>query len=182
MIGFSGALLVIRPGLEHFDWNSLYALATGFCFSGYVLLGRRLAGEGSPLQALVMTGLVGTLMMSFFQPAVWITPQGIEWVWMGAMGSIGLIGHYFIIKALEHAPASRLAPLGYFEIIGSVLVGLIAFGDLPPMALTCPVSQTHCVRFFSHWGKPRNPKHKIRFRIFEGVFPLSPICPPEGFF
>ncbi len=47
--------------------------------------------------------------MSFFQPAVWITPQGIEWVWMGAMGSIGLIGHYFIIKALEHAPASRLA-------------------------------------------------------------------------
>ena len=131
LIGFSGALLVIRPGLEHFDWNSLYALATGFCFSGYVLLGRRLAGEGSPLQALVMTGLVGTLMMSFFQPAVWITPQGIEWVWMGAMGTIGLIGHYFIIKALEHAPASRLAPLGYFEIIGSVLVGLIAFGDLP---------------------------------------------------
>jgi len=57
LIGFSGALLVIRPGLEHFDWNSLYALATGFCFSGYVLLGRRLAGEGSPLQALVMTGL-----------------------------------------------------------------------------------------------------------------------------
>ena len=47
------------------------------------------------------------------------------------MGSIGLIGHYFIIKALEHAPASRLAQLGYFEIIGSVLVGLIAFGDLP---------------------------------------------------
>jgi drug/metabolite transporter (DMT)-like permease len=47
------------------------------------------------------------------------------------MGSIGLIGHYFIIKALEHAPASRLASLGYFELISSVLVGLVAFGDLP---------------------------------------------------
>ncbi|MBI12436.1 MAG: hypothetical protein CL934_05505 [Deltaproteobacteria bacterium] len=131
LVGFSGALMVIRPGMEHFDWNSLYALATGFCFSGYVMLGRRLAGEGSPLQALVVTGLVGTLMLSVLQPGVWITPQGIEWVWMGAMGSIGLIGHYFIIKALEHAPASRLASLGYFEIIGSVLVGLVAFGDLP---------------------------------------------------
>ena len=123
--------MVIGPGMEHFDWNSLYALATGFCFSGYVMLGRRLAGEGSPLQALVVTGLVGTLMLSVLQPGVWITPQGIEWVWMGAMGSIGLIGHYFIIKALEHAPASRLAPLGYFEIIGSVLVGLVVFGELP---------------------------------------------------
>ena len=50
---------------------------------------------------------------------------------MGAMGSIGLIGHYFILKALEYASASRLAPLDYFEIIGSVLVGLVFFGDLP---------------------------------------------------
>ena len=47
------------------------------------------------------------------------------------MGSIGLIGHYFILKALEYASASRLAPLDYFEIIGSVLVGLVFFGDLP---------------------------------------------------
>jgi drug/metabolite transporter (DMT)-like permease len=131
LVGFSGTLMVIRPGMDHFDWNSLNALGTGFCFSGYVLLGRRLAGEGSPLQALVITGLTGTLMMSVVQPGIWITPQGIEWIWMGAMGSIGLIGHYFIIKALEHASASRLAPLDYFEIIGSVLVGLVFFGDLP---------------------------------------------------
>ena len=101
LVGFSGALMVIRPGMDHFDWNSLNALGTGFCFSGYVLLGRRLAGEGSPIQALVITGLAGTLMMSVIQPGVWITPQGIEWIWIGAMGSIGLIGHYFIIKALE---------------------------------------------------------------------------------
>ena len=40
-------------------------------------------------------------------------------------------GHYFIIKALEYSSASRLAPLGYFEIIGSVFVGLFVFGDLP---------------------------------------------------
>ena len=117
--------------MEHFDWNSLNALGTGFCFSGYVLLGRRLAGEGSPLQALVITGLAGTLMMSVVQPGVWITPQGIEWIWIGAMSSIGLIGHYFILNALEYASASRLAPLDYFEIIGSVLVGLVFFGDLP---------------------------------------------------
>jgi drug/metabolite transporter (DMT)-like permease len=95
------------------------------------MLGRRLAGEGSPLQALVVTGLVGTLTMSVVQPGVWITPQGIEFIWMGAMGSIGLIGHYFIIKALENAPASRLAPIGYFEIIGSILVGYLIFRELP---------------------------------------------------
>jgi len=30
LVGFSGALLVIHPGMEHFDLNSLYTLGTGF--------------------------------------------------------------------------------------------------------------------------------------------------------
>ena len=124
-VGFSGALVVIRPGFETFQWNSLYALGTGFCFSTYVLLGRKLAGQGSPLQALVLTGLTGTVIMTMLQPAVWKAPLAVEWLWMVIMGSIGLVGHYFIIKALDHAPASKLAPLGYFEIIGSVLLRLI---------------------------------------------------------
>ena len=55
----------------------------------------------------------------------------MEWLWFVIMGSIGLAGHYFIIKARDHAPASKLAPLGYFVIIGPVLVGLIIFGDFP---------------------------------------------------
>lgn len=130
-LGFTGALVVIRPGFESFHWNSLFALGTGFCFSGYVLLGRRLAKECSPLQALLVTGLIGTVIMSMMQPAIWQTPLGKEWLWMVAMGSFGLVGHYFIIKALQHASASKLAALGYFEIIGSVLVGYIFFSNLP---------------------------------------------------
>jgi len=33
--------------------------------------------------------------------------------------------------AYERAPASLLAPLGYFEIVGAVVVGFLLFGDLP---------------------------------------------------
>ena len=131
LIGFCGALIVIRPGMESFDWNSLYALATGFCFSGYILLSKHLAGQAYPIQIVVINGMVGTFLMAFIQPVIWITPNGLEFLWIFAMGSIGLVGHYFITKALEYSSASRMAPLGYFEIIGSVLVGLIAFDNLP---------------------------------------------------
>ena len=122
---------MILPGKENFDWNSLYALVTGFCFSGYILLGRHLVGQASPIQIVVINGLVGTFLLTFIQPGIWIKPNGIEWLWIFTMGSIGLVGHYFITKALEYSSASRIAPLGYFEIIGSVLVGLIAFDNLP---------------------------------------------------
>ena len=131
LVGLSGSLLVIRPGIDNFDWNSLYSLTTRIFFSGYILLGRRLVGQGSLIQVLLINGLVGTYFIPFMEPNVWIIPNGIVWIWIIAMGSIGMVGHYFIIKALEYSSASKLAPLGYFEIIGSVFVGLFAFGNLP---------------------------------------------------
>ena len=73
LVGFSGALLVIHPGMEHFDWNSLYTLGTGFCFSGYILVSSRIAGQGFPHQALLITDFVVTLILSFLRPTVWIT-------------------------------------------------------------------------------------------------------------
>ena len=121
LVGFSGSLLVIRPGMDDFDWNSLYALAAGFFYSGYIILGRRLVGKDSLIQVLLINGLVGTFLIPFgiilipsLHSKVWIIPNGIEWIWILAMGSIGMIGHYFITKALEYSSASRLAPLGYF--------------------------------------------------------------------
>jgi len=50
LVGLSGSLLVIRPGIDNFDWNSLYSLTTRIFFSGYILLGRRLVGQGSLIQ------------------------------------------------------------------------------------------------------------------------------------
>ena len=138
-IGFNGALLVIKPGMENFDWNSIFALGTGFCFSGYVILGRHLSKDSSPFQALLITGFVGTIILSVPQQVIWVQPQGKEWGWVFAMGVIGMIGHYFIIKALEYVPASKLAPLGYFEIIGSIMVGMIIFNEIPDLTSVCGI-------------------------------------------
>ena len=71
-----------------------------------------------------------------------ITPQRSQWadVWdqykthKGAvlgMGFFASAGHYCFIKALDHAPASQLAPFGYFEIIGATLVSYFGFNEFP---------------------------------------------------
>jgi drug/metabolite transporter (DMT)-like permease len=41
------------------------------------------------------------------------------------------VGHYFIVRAYDHAEASLLAPLAYTEMVTSTLMGLIFFGDFP---------------------------------------------------
>ena len=36
-----------------------------------------------------------------------------------------------LIKAYEHAPASRLAPFSYSQLIWVALIGLVVFGEFP---------------------------------------------------
>ena len=47
------------------------------------------------------------------------------------LASIGTLGHFLIILSLRLGEASKLAPLGYFEISTNILVGYMFFGDLP---------------------------------------------------
>ena len=38
---------------------------------------------------------------------------------------------FFLILSLKFADASKLAPLGYFEIVTNIIIGYYFFGDFP---------------------------------------------------
>jgi drug/metabolite transporter (DMT)-like permease len=55
----------------------------------------------------------------------------MDWSLMAAMGACAALGHFLLIKAIDHAPASILAPFGYSEIIMATIIGFVVFGDFP---------------------------------------------------
>jgi drug/metabolite transporter (DMT)-like permease len=60
-----------------------------------------------------------------------IMPNAQQFEWIIYMGLVATIGHIFIVWAANNAPASVLAPFQYTEIISSVILGYLVFGDLP---------------------------------------------------
>ena len=48
-----------------------------------------------------------------------------------SMGVLGATGNYCVARALGYAPANVVSPFQYFQLLGSVAVGWIVFGDLP---------------------------------------------------
>ena len=50
---------------------------------------------------------------------------------MFALAVAGTLGHFFLILSLKFADASKLAPLGYFEIVTNIIIGYYFFGDFP---------------------------------------------------
>ena len=50
---------------------------------------------------------------------------------MIGLACIGTFGHFCLILSFNYAEASKLSPLGYFEIVNNVLIGYYFFGDFP---------------------------------------------------
>ena len=131
-VGFAGVLVVIRPGSEVFHWASLFVVLSATCYAVYQILTRRVAGIDSAETSAIYSSVVGAFGMLLVVPFVWQTPQ--NWAHLGmfaAMGVLGAMGHYCVARALGYAPANIVSPFQYFQLIGSVAVGWLFFGDWP---------------------------------------------------
>jgi len=131
LIGFFGTLVVIRPGFIELNLATFAALGTGCLYGIYLIITRKLHSTDNPLLTLLITGVVGATIGSFFVPIVWINPTPIQWSWLALMGIFACLGHILLIYSLRYADASKLAPFGYFEIITNIILGYYVFNHFP---------------------------------------------------
>lgn len=134
---FSGVLLIVRPGGAVFTWIALLPLASAFCYAGYQLMTRRLAGVDDGTSTLFLGALVAAGLLSLVVPFHWSLPRNpVDLLLLVAIGGIGALGHMTLVRALECAPASLLAPFSYLHLVVSLCLGLLIFGTFPdPIAL-----------------------------------------------
>ena len=131
VIGFLGVLVIIRPGFLEINFASLSALAAGITYAFYIIYTRKLSFTDSAIVTLLFTGVVGCIFISIIVPFYWTNLDTRQLLLLISLASIGMLGHFLIILSLRLGEASKLAPLGYFEISTNILVGYAFFGDLP---------------------------------------------------
>jgi len=131
LVGFLGALIVIRPGFIEVNLATLAAVSCGICYGFYFIITRKLSKSDNSLLTLLFTSVVGLAIISLFLPSVWVYPTLNQWIMMGLIGLIASVAHLFIILSLKYADASKLAPLGYTEIITNIIISYYFFHELP---------------------------------------------------
>lgn len=132
MVGFAGVLVVVRPGTAMFDPAILYSIAATFIYALYGILTRKLAGSETESSLVVYPSLVGIVMLA---PLAWMNAQwpasAFDTVLLLSFGVFGLIGHTMFIKVSRLAPAPKIAPFVYSQLIWMTLLGFVVFGNLP---------------------------------------------------
>lgn len=131
LVGFAGAVIVIRPGAGIFQGWAFFPLATAFLYALYMITTRQLSRTDSSLTTLVYTASVGALLMSAIVPFDWVQPDFEGWTLMILLGALGGANHFALILAFRAAPAAVISPLEYSRLIWATSFGFVLFGDLP---------------------------------------------------
>jgi len=131
-VGFLGVLVIVRPGVGPVQPAVLLSLGNMLCYALYILTTRKLAAHDSTATTMVYSGLAGLALMTPLLPWIWTAPAGwLVWALLVGVGLFGTLGHWLLVLAHARAPANVLAPFIYTQLLWSVLLGYLVFGDVP---------------------------------------------------
>lgn len=130
--GFVGVLLILQPGAEGFTWWSLLAVSAMLCMSTRDLATSR-------IDRTVPTLLVGALSAAAVSVAGCLLASWTGWapvtsrsVWYTVAAGVALsLGFICLVVGMRNAEMSAIAPFRYFTLLWAILLGLVAWGEVP---------------------------------------------------
>lgn len=134
IIGFLGALIIIRPGSDVTDWATLYVFGGAICYALYQALTRRVSENDDPRVSAVYTVIIALIGGSIMAPFDLVMPDtSYHWLAFLGLGLCGALGHFYLIKAYAMAEASVISPFDYGQLIGATVLGYLIWGDFPDL-------------------------------------------------
>jgi drug/metabolite transporter (DMT)-like permease len=130
IIGFAGAMIILRPGTESFGVGQLCAIFNALSSGVITVLLKQLSSEDDSGKIVFLTTVLmlpPTLVPALF---VWQTPG---WEFLPLIATIGLtavLGHYCLMRGFASTEASLVMTFDFSRLPFAVLIGWLAFGEV----------------------------------------------------
>lgn len=131
-VGFTGVLLIVRPGSEGFNAYSLMALGSVLFITLRDVATRALSVIISGLMVTVLTTVAVTAFAG--AAAVFEDWQPMRWEILARLGGAAVLlsfGNYTGIAAMRVGDIGFVSPFRYSNLIWALLLGFAVFGDVP---------------------------------------------------
>jgi S-adenosylmethionine uptake transporter len=131
VIGFSAVLFIFSPEDSQLQLVALLAICGMCCGSSATILQKYLSRNMSDLPLMVWYSVGIAVVTAPFAIWTWATPTSGELVLMVMTGLLATMAQFFFIRAFRKADASFLAPMFYFHIVPTTLIGFFVFAEIP---------------------------------------------------
>ena len=148
--GFSGIIIMVRPGSDLFDWAAPLAVLSGLTYGVSMVAARRLGTTETAAAlafwgnavflgcALILSVIFGTGDFAgtghksiAFMTRGWVMPTEFDTLLMMACGVIAAAGLTLLTQAYRISQSSVVAPFEYTALIWGVLYGWLFWSDWP---------------------------------------------------
>ena len=132
VIGFSGTLIIIRPGFEIINLGHIFIIIAALLFAVRQIISRLIASTDDPLTTAFFTAYTSVVIFVLFQPWVWtpITDKNHIFLFF-VFASFAGIAEFLVIKSLQIAHAVVVSPLQYTLLVWVTIFGFFIWGILP---------------------------------------------------
>jgi len=130
IIGFVGALVIIRPGIIEISFGHWVAILSAVAMGCSALIIKQLTRRDNPLIIVFISHLIMIPMALVPAIIVWEWPNHQVWLIMMATGPVAVIGHFTLTKSYSLADASFVAGVDYARLPFAVLFGWLLFNEL----------------------------------------------------
>ena len=139
IVGFSGVLVMLSPHLDvsRSAANSLavagalFGLVGALFSAGSSVQTRALAKSETTSSIVLYFSIICALAGLVTLPFGWLTPTWPEFAALVAIGIFGGLAHIFLTESYRLAEASLVAPFDYTSMLWALVLGYLAFGELP---------------------------------------------------
>lgn len=129
-VGFSGVLVIVRPGHSGFNYATLMVLASTIAWSVSNILIKKLSHTDHPramvfIMMLIMTPL--TLPGALY---VWQPPHFNELIWLALLGAVTNEAQFCMNKAYKGAQMSVVMPFDFSRLIFTTVLAYLFFSEI----------------------------------------------------
>jgi S-adenosylmethionine uptake transporter len=128
-VGFAGVLVVLRPGFRALGVGDIAGLVCGL-FAAASVIALRVAGPHEKRISLYGAGVIGPLTIGgllMIPHFAW--PNWHEWQLLAGYGLLAALAGVLLMYATLQAPANRVAPTQYSQMLWAIGFGYWLFGD-----------------------------------------------------
>ena len=130
VLGFIGALVILRPGLAAFQPASLLVLVSSLCYAIFNVYTKQMTATDTTFGIVFWMNLMqfpvalaGSDPLFFLKLEPWQIFPAI------GVGVVGLSAHFCMAKAFGYGDASLVVPLDFLRLPLIALVGLVFYGE-----------------------------------------------------
>jgi drug/metabolite transporter (DMT)-like permease len=134
LIGFSGVLLIIRPGLSGFEPEVLLVVIAVVCVAARDLITRHMDIDVDStvisFQGFAASVIAGPILLTATGGEIVALNQTEILMILGAM-IFSAVGYYGIVAGMRMGDASVMTPFRYTRLLFSIIAGMLVFSERP---------------------------------------------------